>query len=153
MIGNLCFARAALLALTMAAVSLAASAGQYEKRSTEAARPIQSATDAGKVERIDFNQGNIKIWLLKDGTWWLQGKIQHRGLRCADYKLGARFGIGERGCEEVAWQGDVQFVAQTTLCNNATANPAGSATDPDLAQQLDKISCVERVLRCSGKCD
>lgn len=80
--------------------SLAAAEDDVRRLSSEP-RSSQAVGGAHALARMDFRFGDVNAWLLEDGTWHIEGVVQHRGALCADYRLGLRFGRGSPGCANV----------------------------------------------------
>src|SRR5262245_8963302 len=86
------------------ACALAASAAQCEGQTTDPnevgitapGRPTYSLDAKPKVNRLDFDfrAGESTAWLNDKGDFHVHGWIPHRGLLCATYRVGVRFGIG-----------------------------------------------------------
>ena len=121
-------------------------------RSVQArAYPAAQAGAAGPA-RLDFLFGDTRGWLDSDGVWNVSADVTHRGLLCATYELGVRFGVGEPGCDNVQWLGAVRYVTAERQCNNATVRQSGGDKQPELARDFSRITCAERVVRCTGNC-
>ena len=75
-----------------------------------------------------------------------------RGLLCATYRVGMRFGVGKPGCLNVDWITEPIFVTSQFQCNGARVEHDGGDTVADLGAQVTHITCAERVVRCSGSC-
>ncbi len=106
----------------------------------------------GKRERLEFGTDEFKGWLRNDGEWFVEGDVRHLGLLCADYEMGLRFGAGSPGCANVEWLSEVRYATRRKQCNGATVKHSGSDTEPALSAQFAKITCAERVIRCTGNC-
>lgn len=119
-----------------------------------ATEPRRTAAVDGEqsLARLDFRFGDIRAWLLQDGNWRIEGKIQHRGFFCAQYELGIQFGIGNPGCSNVEWMGSPAYVTNRTHCNNAVRPHSGGDRDYAAAEAFDRINCAQRLIRCSGSC-
>jgi len=141
--------------VVLAAVLGSANAGAEEKtsRTNAVARPFALYTAEGKPERLDFDFGNIKAWIRNKGGWNVEGPIKHVGLLCATYEIGLRFGVGSPGCDNVKWISDVSYGTREQQCNSAAVQHYGGGFLPDLAKDFDRITCAERVIRCSGNCE
>lgn len=128
-----------------------AQAGDVRKLSTE---PRRSADIGGPQarERMDFDFGSTRAWLLSDGNWHIEGTAQHRGALCAEYRLGMQFGIGSPGCANVEWLPYSGFVTYQRQCNNALVRHVGGDVDPVAAREFDRISCAQRLIDCDGNC-
>jgi len=113
--------------------------------------PAAQAGAAGPA-RLDFLFGDTRGWLDSDGVWNVSADVAHRGLLCATYELGVRFGAGEPGCTNVQWLGAVRYVTAERQCNNATVRQSGGDRQPELARDFSRITCAERVIRCTGNC-
>ena len=118
------------------------------------ARPTYSLDAKPRINRLDFDfrAGESTAWLNADGDFHLHGWVPHRGLLCATYHMGVRFGIGAPGCLNVEWISDPVYVTSQFQCNGARVEHTGGDTAPDIGAQIARISCAERVIRCSGSC-
>ncbi|MGA8050113.1 MAG: hypothetical protein WCA09_08040 [Burkholderiales bacterium] len=121
-------------------------------RSAQAPAHPSSMQGTGGPSRLDFLFGDSRAWLDSDGTWNVAGDVTHRGLLCATYELGMRFGVGQQGCNNVEWVGAARYVTTQNQCNNATLRHSGGDKQPELAQEFRRITCAERLIRCSGNC-
>jgi hypothetical protein len=121
-------------------------------RSTAIARPDVLLTPKGAPPKLNFNFGETQAWLRSDGQWQMEGWIHHRALLCATYRVGLRFGTGHPGCTDVQWVSEPVFVTRELQCNGATVQHAAGESDPELARAFRRITCAERVVRCSGTC-
>lgn len=110
--------------------------------------------DGAKSIQKNFNFFGSRATLNQDGDWAIEGTLTHKGLFCADYEVGLRFGISpEAGdCSDVEWITIDEYVLTQSLCNNATMPYRGMLHDDYLQENFDKIKCVERVIRCTGNC-
>ena len=117
-------------------------------------RPTYSLDAAPQINRLDFDfrAGESTAWLNGNGDFHLHGWILHRGLLCATYRMGVRFGIGAPGCLNVEWISDPVYVTSKYQCNGARVEHAGGDTAAEIGAQVGKITCAERVVRCSGSC-
>lgn len=141
-----------LSALALMLAAQRASADDTTTRSTRAsAYPASHAGTAGP-ERLDFLFGDFRGWLDSTGTWNVTGDVTHRGLLCATYEVGVRFGAGAPGCNDVAWLAPVRYVTAERQCNNATLRHSGGDQQPELTRDFKRITCAERVIRCTGNC-
>lgn len=116
------------------------------------ARPSVSITPDGRHQRLEFDFGRNRGtgWLARNGEMLLDTWVQHRGLLCAEYEVGLRFGVGLPGCTNVRWVSNVRWVARRNQCNNAIVNHVGGDTDEMLAPVFETVTCAERVVHCSG---
>ncbi len=132
----------------------AAPAGAEDDVRKLAAEPrrSQAVGGANALARMDFRFGEIEAWLVEDGTWHIEGMVQHRGALCADYRLGVQFGRGSPGCANVEWLTREEYGTFVVQCNNALVRHFGGGEDPIAAQNFGKITCGQRLLRCSGNC-
>jgi hypothetical protein len=121
---------------------------------TAASRPTYSLDARPQINRLDFDfrTGESTAWLNNTGDFHLHGWIAHRGLLCATYSMGLRFGIGSPGCLNVEWLSEPVFVTSQYQCNGARVEHGGGATLPEIGSKITTISCAERVVRCSGSC-
>jgi len=129
-----------------------AHADDHVSRTTAAARPSALFTPEGKPERLDFDFGNIKGWIRQKGGWYVEGSVNHVGLRCATYEIGMRFGVGQPGCTNVSWISKVDYGTREQHCNGATRQHQGGGFLPELAKDFSRITCGERIIRCTGSC-
>jgi hypothetical protein len=106
-----------------------------------------------KLQRKDFHFSNYKAWVKRDGSWYIEGPVTHKGLLCGTYELGMRFGIGKQGgCTDVEWITPDRYVTSQEQCNNAVMQHRGGDIEGMIASRFDEITCAERVVRCSGTC-
>lgn len=103
--------------------------------------------------RLEFDFGDIKATLNKDGDMTVKGWVSHVRLRCANYSIGLRFGQGEQGCTNVRWLTEEKYLTFQTQCNSAKMEHNGFETGDAEAAQFDQVTCAERLLRCSGVCN
>jgi hypothetical protein len=145
-----------IAALTMLTTAAAAQSPLESRttysRTTAPAQAIGSVSVVLKAQQLEFNFGGGTASLGPKGDWTVQGRVNHRGLFCAEYSLGVRFGIGRPGCSKVAWLTDVDYVTNLRQCNNAALNHSGGDAQPELADSFAQITCAERVVRCVGAC-
>ncbi|MBK8017267.1 MAG: hypothetical protein IPK20_11465 [Betaproteobacteria bacterium] len=108
----------------------------------------------GKPDRKDFDFGrNVgKAWLASKGEVKIDTWVQHRGLRCARYEVGIRFGEGDHGCTNVRWLAPVHWLTSINQCNNALMQHAAVDTDEHMVDFFDQVTCAERIVRCEGNC-
>jgi hypothetical protein len=107
-----------------------------------------------KPERLDFDfrAEDSLAWINDEGNFQVSGWIKHSGLLCATYRMGVRFGMGSPGCLNVEWLTEPRFVTSEVQCNDARIKHTGGDTDPALGERLARITCGERVVRCTGSC-
>ena len=125
------------------------------KVTSRSAIPVQRElgfTTDPKAARLDFRAFDFSGYLLGDGTWQVSSPVTHRGLLCATYEVGVRFGVGSPGCTDVSWLSEPIYVGRQRQCNESTVDHVGGDTSPRLGYQLPYITCVERVVRCTGNC-
>ena len=115
-------------------------------------RRSQAVGGAHALARMDFRFGDIDAWLLEDGSWHIEGMVQHRGALCAEYRLGVQFGRGSPGCANVEWLTPEQYGTYEVQCNSALVRHVGGGSDPAAAQNFGSITCGQRLIRCSGNC-
>ncbi len=151
--------RIAIIALLSALLFAKAQAADQSLESDERgvnaqARPSYSLDARPRINRLDFYfpDSESRAWLIVDGNFSLHGWVRHRSLLCATYQMGVRFGIGAPGCLSVEWISDPVFVTSHVQCNGARVEHAGGDVAPEMGAVIDKISCAERVIRCSGSC-
>jgi hypothetical protein len=139
--------------LLMLGLALPAQADSgYVHRTTAVARPSGLMLEAGRPDRLDFNFSDVKAWLLPSGDWRVEGKVAHKGALCGTYELGLRFGVGSHGCTEVEWLTQPTYATNQRQCNSATEFHVGGESQPELREHYTRISCAERLIRCSGNC-
>jgi len=114
--------------------------------------PHHDAPPPAAPSRWDFNFGDGRALMRKDGTWQIETEIKHGGLGCGNYRLGVRFGAGNPGCLDVAWLGEPMFAIHLKHCNNAMRPHHGDGYDALLMDAFDQITCAERLIRCTGTC-
>jgi hypothetical protein len=119
---------------------------------TAIARPTAEWNKDGKPMRLDFDFGDFKAWLRRDGSWNAAGSVLHHGLLCGTYTLSLRLGHGKPGCTDVQWFNEPRAVASVLLCNSATGILTGGNTEFRDATRIDEITCAERTITCSGNC-
>lgn len=121
-------------------------------RTTAPAHAVGSASVVLRPRQLDFNFGATRATLDAKGGWNVEGSVSHRGLLCAEYSIGLRFGSGSPDCSNVVWLTDVTYVTTQRQCNNATLQHAGGDLQPALIEPFARITCAERVIRCTGIC-
>lgn len=121
-------------------------------RSAVAVREGLGFSTDPRAARLDFKAFDFSGYLLGDGTWQVSSPVTHRGLLCAVYEVGVRFGVGNPGCTDVSWLSDLMYIGRQRQCNESTVDHVGGETTPRLGYQLPYVTCVERVVRCSGNC-
>jgi hypothetical protein len=146
---------AATIALFATLTVLAATEGAAQttyNRTSAPARPVGSASVVLKPTQINFDFGGTTTSLGPNGDWTIKALVSHRGLLCATYSVGIRYGIGSPGCSNVVWLTDVTYATEQRQCNNAAVYHAGGDVQPKLVDSFARITCAERVVRCSGIC-
>ena len=118
------------------------------------AQPTYSLDGQTEITRLDFDfrEGESRAWLNRDGDLQTRGWVLHRGLLCATYRMGLRFGTGNPACQNVTWLTEPIYLTSQLQCNSARVSHLGSNNLPELAAQLDRITCAERVIHCTGNC-
>ncbi len=121
---------------------------------TAQARRTYSLDTKPVINRLDFDfaAGESSGWLNIDGDFHVTGWVQHRSLLCATYRTALRFGVGAPGCLNVEWMSDPIYVTSQYQCNGARVQHDGGDSAPEIGAQIGKITCAERVIRCSGSC-
>ena len=143
------------LALCTAAFGLSNTCGAAEGYELRASAPARAAPTESVVrvpERLDFNFGELRLWLRRTGEWHVEGEVAHRGLLCGNYEVGIRFGAGSPACANVSWLSGVRYATSRKQCNNATVIHSGGDIQRELAGPFPTITCAERVIRCTGNC-
>lgn len=146
-------------AMLLAAVALSAAAQEDDidprfGRRMAPAVPAVSLEQDGSIDRKDFDFGRSigKAWLARKGELKVDIWVQHRGLLCATYEVGIRFGEGSRGCTDVNWLAPVHWITERRQCNNAIIQHVGVDTDEHIMMTFERVTCAERVVRCKGNC-
>lgn len=124
---------------------------QYTSHKTAVAKRPALQMPGDKMVRLEFDFSEVEAWLRADGSWHIDGWVEHSGLRCATYKVGIRFGEGSPGCSDVKWLTQPIYATSKKHCNNARLRHTGgdaAAVDIDYA----KITCAERLIKCTGTC-
>lgn len=148
----------AMLMASLTGVALAHGTAAAQKpvfdRELSEAKPYQDPfARSSQTSRLDFEFGDARALLRRDGTWQVEAEISHSGFRCGSYRLGMRFGVGNPGCLDVQWFGTGEFVTNLKHCNNAERPHQGSSYDVLLGESFDGITCAERLIRCTGVCN
>jgi hypothetical protein len=151
--------RLAVIALLSTSIAGEAWAAEQQLEADERginaqARPTYSLDANPHVNRLDFDfrVNESTAWLNADGDFHLHGWVRHRSLLCATYKMGVRFGIGAPGCLNVEWISEPFYVTSQFQCNGARVEHDGGGGAPEIGAQIAKVTCAERVVRCSGSC-
>lgn len=134
------------------AVSTSLAAQPVLDRQLAEAKPFHDSPPPAQPSRWDFDFGGGRALLREDGTWQVEEEISHGGLRCGQYRLGVRFGVGKPGCLDVNWLGEPMYATSQKHCNNAVRPHRGSGFDALLGDAFEGITCAERVIRCTGLC-
>jgi len=144
----------ALILLSGTAAAVEQELGTDEFGISAPAQITYSLDARPKPERLDFDfrAGDSHAWINDDGDFQVSGWIKHTGLLCATYRMGVRFGVGSPGCLNVKWITEPMFVTNESQCNDARVEHTGGDTNGGLGKRLATITCVERVVRCSGNC-
>lgn len=142
----------ASLAAPLDEVPLAGSSGRDSGRKLAEARKSVQWTPKAESARVDFDFGGITAWLRADGNWYTEGWVNHGALRCGTYRLGIRFGTGKPGCSNVTWLTEPRFVTHRKHCNSARLRHAGGDEDLSIKTDFSRITCAERVIKCTGTC-
>jgi hypothetical protein len=124
-------------------------------RANAPAVPAIAVTADGKTDRLEFDFGRNrgKAWLSRKGELYVETWVQHRGLLCATYEVGVRFGHGDPGCANVQWLAPAKYVTSRRQCNNAIVQHIGVDTEFRLGAEFDQVTCAQRMIRCaSGSC-
>ena len=121
-------------------------------RTTAPAQAIGSASVVLKPRQLDFNFGGTTTSLGPKGDWTINALVSHRGLLFATYAVGVRYGTGSPGCSNVVWLTDVTYATEQRQCNNAAVYHSGGEVQPQLIEPFARITCAERVIRCTGVC-
>lgn len=143
-----------LLALWTAAASAQGDEDPRFSRRMAPAVPSISMEAGHGPDRKDFDFGRSvgKAWLADLGEIRVDIWVQHRGLLCATYEVGIRFGQGTHGCTEVQWLAPVHWLTSRRQCNNALVEHVGADTDEHMVALFGQVTCAERLIRCEGNC-
>ncbi len=133
-------------------VPLAGSPGRDPGRKMAEARKSAEWMPKAGSARVDFDFGDITAWLRADGNWYTEGWVNHGALRCATYQLGMRFGAGSPGCSNVTWLTEPRFVTRQKHCNGARLRHVGGDEDLSIKADFNRITCAERIIKCTGTC-
>lgn len=125
---------------------------QYTSHKTAVAKKPALQMPSDKAARLEFDFREIEAWLRSDGSWNIDGWVEHSGLRCATYEIGIRFGTGTSGCSEVKWLTQPKYVTSKKHCNNARLRHTGGDDTVVLKSDYEKITCAERLIKCTGTC-
>lgn len=126
----------------------------YLRRSAAPAQNPRVQFDSANATQKSFRFSSSAASLKQNGDVSIDGVVTHKGLLCADYEVGLRFGKGSGAggaCADVEWLTSEEYVWSRSLCNNALM-PYQTVGHVDLQEAFDQITCAERILRCSGNC-
>ncbi|MCA3131176.1 MAG: hypothetical protein ACK5YW_08585 [Betaproteobacteria bacterium] len=129
--------------------------GRQLRRALAPAQPAVAVTGESGNQRLEFDFGRDRgsAWVARKGELYVEAWVQHRGLLCATYEVGVRFGEGRPGCADVRWLAPPRWVTSLRQCNNAVVKHAGNDTDAELPAVFERITCAERLIECvSGSC-
>lgn len=141
-----------LLVLGLPALQLSADTTGSTGGRTAVAHQAREWDKHGMPAKLEFDFGDFRAWGRRDGSWNVEGQVQHRGLQCGTYMLLLRVGHGNPGCTNVEWFNEPRAVASVRLCNNAIGMLTGGDLEFADADRFDEITCAERTLSCSGNC-
>ncbi|HZP92277.1 MAG TPA: hypothetical protein VFB20_05265 [Burkholderiales bacterium] len=141
-----------MVTILLALACTAAGADQDVRKLSTEPRLSVGGTGAEAVARMDFYFGDIRAWLLEDGSWHIEGMVQHHSALCGEYELGIQFGVGSPGCANVQWLGEPDYGTYQIQCNNALVRHVGGGNSPIAAQNFKRINCGQRLIRCDGFC-
>jgi len=120
---------------------------------------IATAEEKKEIMRMDgeskkiFESGSKKVTLNKDGTWRLEGMVKHSRLRCADYRVGVKFGSGDKKCSSPEWLTDTFYGTEQKHCNNAERPHFGSGHSERLKVNYNNYNCAKLLIECNGNCE
>lgn len=140
----------AVLAGWMLTTGALSAADLVQSRASVPTRISAADLAAGKRDRLEFSDGAFKGWVRRDGEIYIEADVAHNALLCADYQVGVRFGAGAPGCSNVQWLSEAVFATRRMQCNSAGLRHVGGATDGGLTAIFERITCAERIIRCSG---
>ncbi|MBK9130354.1 MAG: hypothetical protein IPM20_01745 [Gammaproteobacteria bacterium] len=145
--------RGTLVLLTLLACAAPVSQVTAAERREQAGAQFPKGDLGGfTLQRKDFRFNRFTAWLKRDGTWHVEGEVQHRGLMCGTYEVGMRFGVGTPDCTDVNWVSQVRYVTSKSQCNEAILRHSGTEVDMPLSGNFEAVTCGEVVVRCSGNC-
>ena len=121
-------------------------------RMTAVAQKSSELVLPGDPASVGFVFGDTKAAVRADGYVSIEGWVTHRGLLCADYQLGVRLGQGNPGCDDVKWLTDAMYVTNNKQCNNARFRHNGADNNPAVKKAYPRVTCAERLIKCSGMC-
>ena len=147
----LCVLQLTVFVSTLLAVPTTAADTKLDSQLAEA-KAHEELFAQKQSERWDFTFDDGRALLRKDGTWQVEALIGHSGLRCGTYRLGVRFGAGKPGCLDVTWLNELFFATHLKHCNNADRPHQGSGFDALLSDEFARVTCAERVIKCTGLC-
>ena len=137
--------------LTVALSTLAwGETGVVVQKQTAAAKEVNlfvGQSDPRKTFR--FSTG--EAWLDANGSFEVKLDVKHRKLICAQYRSAIRFGKGNPGCQQVAWDSDMIKLSSKRQCNSAELTHYGANTLDYLAEQYSEMTCAQIQVTCSGK--
>lgn len=125
------------------------------RRAFAPAQPAVALSGEHGNDRLafDFGRDRGSAWVARKGELYVEAWVQHRGLLCATYEVGIRFGEGRPGCTDVRWLAPPKWVSSLKQCNNAVVKHEGNDTDIGLPEVFERITCAERLIQCvSGRC-
>jgi hypothetical protein len=147
----------ASVALSAPAISIELNTGSGENVSgvtSNTSLPLVPTIQPNKSSPLkkSFQSNEVEGWLQSNGDWFIKGTVTHQRLRCATYQLGIKLGKGNPGCLNVEWVSDVQYGTMQQQCNSAPVLHTGGGNMPELQNLLQKASCVQVVVKCTGQC-
>lgn len=154
------FSRVCQIAIASTALLFASASPAQDDDDPRFRRSLAPATASfvlkpdGKPDRLEFDFGRARGtgWLSNQGDVQMETWVQHRGLLCATYETGIRFGKGSPGCTGVEWLAPVHWLTRKRQCNNALVLHTGNDIDTHMATLYSQVTCAERMLRCEGRC-
>jgi hypothetical protein len=111
-----------------------------------------ATTIDGKISHKTFQSSGISGRVDSTGFWELRALVSHGRLRCGVYQVGMQLGSGNRGCSEVRWLTDVEYVTRERHCNSASRIHTGDGRFPDARERFPVLTCVRVVVRCERNC-
>lgn len=99
-----------------------------------------------------FRGMDVEGWLLETGDWHITGTVQHRRLRCGNYRLGIQLGKGNPQCIGVEWLTEVSYGTMQRQCNSATMKHIGGGEIMSLINVLKEATCARILVNCTGTC-
>ena len=102
--------------------------------------------------KMSFENNTVEGWVQDTGEWYIKGVVTHSRLLCATYELGIKLGRGDPACLNVQWLTEVAFGTMRRQCNSTPITHVGGGEAPAFQSALAQATCVQVVVKCTGKC-